>query len=129
MTIYLAIKYHADLRNRELIEGILAGLESTHHKTAFALRDLENWGDLSLTPQKLMKGSFALINEADSVLIELSEKGVGLGIEAGYAHALGKPIIVLARAGSDISTTLQGVAERVLFYEGLEDLARVLHSF
>ena len=84
MTLYLAIKYHSDLRNRALIEAILRGLESAHHTTLFALRDVENWGEVSLRPRELMRKSFALLDAADVVLIELSEKGVGLGIEAGY---------------------------------------------
>ena len=126
MTIYLAIKYHPDLRKRELVETILRGLESAHHTPLFALRDLENWGEVSLSPRELMHKSFALIDAADLVLIELSEKGVGLGIEAGYAHARAKPIITLARGGSDISMTLRGISAEVFFYESSMDLEKIL---
>ena len=126
MTIYLAIKYHADLRNRELVEPILKRLESAHHKTLFALRDAENWGELSLSPRELMRKSFALLDAADLVLVELSEKGVGLGIEAGYAYARAKPIITLAKKGSDVSTTLRGISAEVLFYDSLTDLEKIL---
>jgi hypothetical protein len=56
------------------------------------------------------------------IVIELSEKGVGLGIEAGYAFAKGIPIITIARTGSDISETLRGISQDIFFYESYTQL-------
>ena len=56
------------------------------------------------------------------MIMECSEKGVGLGIEAGYAYANNIPIIGIARTGSDISTTLQGISQDVIFYDRPADL-------
>lgn len=66
--------------------------------------------------------TFREIEKSDFLLIELSEKGVGLGIEVGYAYAKGAPIIIIAKTGSDISTTMQGVAKKVIFYDNIEEL-------
>jgi len=116
MNAYLAIKYHSDHRNRSLIEAISDTL--THHgcKTYCVVRDLEQWGEKRFSAQDLMKQSFAAIDTCDFVLVELSEKGVGLGIEAGYAYAKGKPIVTLAREGFDISTTLAGISAHTMSY-------------
>ncbi|HRW05448.1 MAG TPA: DinB family protein [Caldilineaceae bacterium] len=123
MHLYLAIKYHANGQNRALIEALSATLSAAGHRSTCVFRDIEQWGAKELPPAALMRHSFRAIDAADLVLLEFSEKGVGLGIEAGYAHSQGKPVVVIARTGSEISTTLQGIAQQVFFYDTLEDLA------
>ncbi len=126
MRIYLAIKYHPDAHNRPLVQAITTALSAAGHSTVCVARDLEAWGATSFSAQELMRRSFQLIDTADLVLVELSEKGVGLGIEAGYAHAQGIPVVVAARTGADISTTLAGIASQVLFYNEPMELAQAL---
>ncbi|HEX9925880.1 MAG TPA: hypothetical protein VGD99_24705 [Anaerolineae bacterium] len=48
-----------------------------------------------------MARSFVEIDSSEVVVIELSAKGVGLGIEAGYAYARRIPIVTIARTGSN----------------------------
>ncbi len=72
---------------------------------------------MAFTPDELMAASFSLIDDVDIVVIELSEKGVGLGIEAGYAFARSIPIVVLHRAGTDVSATLAGIAAAIHSYD------------
>jgi Clp amino terminal domain, pathogenicity island component len=125
-TVYLGIKYHADLSNRSLLERISSTLQEVDCQTLCVVRDGENWGAIQLGPAELMELSFSMIDTSDVVLLELSEKGVGLGIEAGYAYAKGKPIITIAKQGSDISATLQGISKQVSFYNNPEELTRLL---
>ncbi len=125
MRIYLAIKYHADQENRAKIEQILAVFEQTGHQAVCVARDLERWGQVSFSPRELMKRSFAEIESSDVVVVELAEKGVGLGIEAGYARAMGIPVITVAPPGTEISPTLEGISRRVLFYREIDDLRQV----
>ncbi len=122
MNIYLAIKYHADNANRPLIEAISDLLAAQGHTTRCIARDVEQWGALQLAPAALMHRSFQAIEWSDLMLVELSEKGVGVGIEAGYAHALAKPIIVIAPPAADLSTTLQGIAATLFRYTNIDDL-------
>jgi nucleoside 2-deoxyribosyltransferase len=63
-----------------------------------------------------------VIIACDIHIIEFSEKGTGLGIEAGYAFAKGKPIIVIAHEGSEISDTLKGIAKEIISYKTPEKL-------
>ena len=122
MRAYLAIKYHQDQRNRDQIEKITDLLASHNVETVCIARDVEKWGDVKFTPQALMEISFAKIDTCDFVLIELSEKGVGLGIEAGYAYAQQIPIITLVRQGSAISMTLRGISSATYTYPSYEAL-------
>jgi 2'-deoxynucleoside 5'-phosphate N-hydrolase len=123
--IYLAIKYHADQSNKTQIETISGIFEVQGFSTLSVARDLEYWGEIRLEPEDLMRQSFEFIRMSEFLLLEFSEKGVGLGIEAGFAHAIGKRIVVIARTGSEISNTLAGISSEIHFYDSETDLARI----
>jgi len=125
MKIYLVIKYHADQRNRDAIEAITAVLGLRGHETHWVVRDVEQWGALSLPADELMQHAFAAILAADVVLVDLAEKGVGVGIEAGYAHANGIPVVTIAPVGADIFATLQGISTQCFFYTDYAELAQI----
>lgn len=114
---YLAIKFRSDYSDKEWIEQLSDSLKAAGIETIVMVRDQEKWGEQKFSPKKLMDITFREIDASDMIIIEFSEKGVGLGIEAGYAFAKGKPIIVISKTGSDISSTLAGIAERVVFYD------------
>jgi nucleoside 2-deoxyribosyltransferase len=126
MKAFLSIKFHEDAKNKKLVEEISESLEKAGFNTTILIRDYEKWGKIKFPPQKLMELTFKLISESDLLVVEFSEKGVGLGIEAGYAFSKNIPIIVIAKKDSDISTTLRGIAKRVIFYNKPEDLVREL---
>ncbi len=116
MRAYIAIKYHPDHKNRPVIEQISTALEQSGFDTICVTRDLEKWAQVHFTPAELMQKSFEAIDASDIVVVELTEKGVGVGIEAGYAWAKRIPIVTIAKKGADISTTLQGISQRLLYY-------------
>lgn len=118
----MSVKFHADMHNREEIEHILDLLEARGHNTFCVVRDLERWGLVRFEEKELMRLTLLHIRDSHLVLVETSEKGVGIGIEAGYAHARGIKIVAIARTGSDISATLRGISDISYYYEGFEDL-------
>ncbi len=124
MKAYFAIKFHEDSKNKELIETISKILEKKGIQTIVMMRDYENWSKIKFTPKQLMDLSFKEIEKSDMMIVDISEKGVGIGIEAGYAHSKGKPIIVIAKKGSDIPDTLRGIAKKVIFYSTPTNLAK-----
>ena len=124
MKAYISIKFREDNSNRDSIQKISSALERNGFETVCVTRDIENWGQVELSPEELMHRSFAAIESSDVFVVDLSEKGVGLGIEAGYAHAVKIPIAVIAKEGSDISTTLQGISQKLFFYKTFEDLVQ-----
>jgi crotonobetainyl-CoA:carnitine CoA-transferase CaiB-like acyl-CoA transferase len=123
--VYLAIKYHANNSNRASIETISSAFESRGCKVVNVARDLEQWGKIQFVPSELMRQSFDLIRSSDVLLLEFSEKGIGLGIEAGFGHAIGKRIVVVAKTGSEISNTLAGISSEIHFYDAETDLERI----
>lgn len=125
MKVFLGIKHFDDSRNRQLIEDISSLLTSKGFETISITRDIEKWGKLNLSPQELMFETFEALNSCDIVLIELSVKGVGLGIEAGYAFARNKPIIIIANRKASISKSLEGISTATFIYDSLADLDRL----
>lgn len=114
MQAYLSIKFHADHANRARIEALTTALAGIGVTTYCVARDLEQWGGQRFAAHDLMDRSLQAVLASDVVLVDLSEKGVGIGIEAGYAHAHGRPLIVVAPSTDDLSTTLLGIADFVV---------------
>lgn len=122
MKVYIGIKYHEDYRNKSIVDRLSSVLEKMGHETICIIRDIEKEGQASYNSDELMKITFSEIDACDLVIIDLTEEGVGLGIEAGYAFAKGIPIITVAKDGSDISNTLVGISKRVIFYNDIEEI-------
>ncbi len=123
MRIFLSIKYHSDHRNREHIEAISNALRQQGHETVCVVRDVEQWGQVELSPAELMARTFQETDACDLLLVDLAEKGIGVGIEAGYAYVRHVPIVTIAPRGSDISTTLGGISRQVVWYSDYDELA------
>ena len=124
---YLGIKYHSDHCNKLKIDSIFSVLDKCGYSVTCITRDIEKWGQKSFSPEDLMTETFKIIDSSDVVIIDLSEKGVGLGIEAGYAYSKGIPIITIAKK-NEISTTLLGISKSHYVYKDENDLFDFLMS-
>ena len=118
---YLGIKYYSDHRNKGKIDFISSIVEKFGYSTTCITRDVEKWGKVQFSPNDLMFETFKIIESSDIVIIDLSEKGVGLGIEAGYAYSKQIPIITISEK-QKISTTLLGISRNHFVYEEESDL-------
>jgi 2'-deoxynucleoside 5'-phosphate N-hydrolase len=119
---YIGIKYYEDNRNQPEIARLSRQLEQAGYTTVCIARDIEKWGAVHLSPQELMRRTFAVIDESDLVVMEMSEKGVGLGIEAGYAYAKGKYLLIVLQKKRELSSTMAGIATKIIHYNTLEQL-------
>ncbi len=128
MKAFLSVKFREDSSNRDLIEEIADSLEKSGFHTTVMARDKEKWGEEKITPRELMELTFESIDESDIVVAEFSEKGTGLGIEAGYAFSKQKPVIVIAREGSEISGTLKGIAREIIYYKETGEIGPKIRS-
>lgn len=126
MEAYIGIKYHEDYRNKTTIDKISFILESKGYKTVCMVGNINTEFKDPYNAQELMKLTFEKIDTCDLIIIDLTEKGLGLGIEAGYAFANKIPIITIAKNESNISETLEGISDEVLFYNVIEDLETIL---
>ena len=121
---FFALKFHEGDEDKAKVEAIEKALNKAGIEITLMARDVEKWGEAYIPDGKtLMKDyAFPAMLQCDCNIIEFSEKGVGLGINAGFCFANGKPIYIIAKKNSDISTTISNVATEVIFYEQPEDL-------
>jgi nucleoside 2-deoxyribosyltransferase len=122
MKAFLSIKYHSDHQNRDRIQAISVALRENGIASTCIARDVECWGEVKFDTCELMTRTFAAIDGCDLMVVDLTEKGVGVGIEAGYARAKNIPIVAIAQSGADISETLRGISRVVFGYADVDDL-------
>ncbi len=122
MKAYLGITFHHDNRNRSTIDWIAQALGECGFETICVRRDIEQWGAITLSSQELMTTTFDAIRACQLVVIDVTEKGVGIGIEAGYAYAHSIPVFTIAQDGVAISPTLEGISSAVGFYQDPQSL-------
>ncbi len=94
------------------------------HEIVCVHKNLEDWGRNHFSSEELMMHTMEMIDGCEALLIEFSEKGVGLGIEAGYAFAKSIPIYVLLPKGKSLSTTMKGICKKCFEYASTEDIFR-----
>ena len=123
---FFALKFHDGEEDRVKVEAIENALNKAGIEITLMARDVEKWGKSKIPEGKtLMKDyAFPAMLQCDCNIIEFSEKGVGLGMNGGFCYAAGKPIYVIAKKNSDISTTMANIATKIIFYEKPEDLIK-----
>lgn len=72
--------------------------------------------------EKMMKQAMKDIEDCDLLIAETSEKGIGIGIEVGYAKAKKKPVIYVRNSKAEHSTTVSGIADFRIIYDNEIDL-------
>ena len=121
MNAYLSTKFEGD-DNREVVESLCTAAERAGFLVTCTNRDYDEYGLRDAPDERLTDFIFAGIEDADVVILDLTDKGVGLGIEAGYAVAVQKPLVVLYAEGAEHSPTLDELATQTIHYHGFPDL-------
>ncbi|MDM1045948.1 phosphoribosyltransferase [Myroides sp. 1354] len=76
--------------------------------------------------KEMMQQAMQDIENSVFLLAETTDKGIGIGIEAGYAKALKKPVVYLRKQSAAHSTTLAGLSDYQIVYQDTDDLANQL---
>lgn len=123
---FFALKFHDGDQDKAKLEAIEKALNKAGITITVMARDVEKWGQAEIPEGKTLMKDFAFpaMLQCDCNIIEFSEKGVGLGMNGGFCYAAGKPVYVIAKKGSDISTTMANIATKVIFYDKPSDLVK-----
>ena len=123
---FFALKFHDGDEDKAKVEAIEKALNKAGITITVMARDVEKWGQAEIPKGKSLMTDYAFpaMQQCDCNIIEFSEKGVGLGMNGGFCYAVGKPIYVIAKKGSDISTTMANIATKIIFYDKPEDLTK-----
>jgi 2'-deoxynucleoside 5'-phosphate N-hydrolase len=74
----------------------------------------------------MMQQAMVDIDNCDILIAETSDKGIGIGIEVGYAKAKGKTVIYLRQKDTEHSTTVSGISDFQIVYVDTVDLKKQL---
>lgn len=123
---FFALKFHDGDEDKAKVEAIEKALNKAGITITVMARDVEKWGQAEIPEGKTLMKDFAFpaMLQCDCNIIEFSEKGVGLGMNGGFCYAAGKPVYIIAKTGSDISTTMANIATEVIFYDKPDDLIK-----
>ena len=119
MKAYIAVSYS----KRKLVDKEIALIIETLNTfdiSPFVFVD--NYKFDILQEKQMMSQAMKDIENCDILIAETSEKGIGIGIEVGYAKAKGKIVIYLRQQNAEHSTTVSGISDFQIVYSNSEDL-------
>ena len=125
MTAYISISYH----KRNALEKEVQMIKETLNEcgiTPFVFVDTYQFSAQQERP--MMQQAMKDLDRCDLLIAETSDKGIGIGIEAGYAKAQRKPVLYLRHKDAEHSTTLSGLSDFGVVYENGTDLKQQLRA-
>lgn len=125
MKAYISISYQKRRSLNTAITAIMTVLEE-HQIESLVFVDQHKFEPEQ--EQEMMQAAIASLEQCDILIAETSHKGIGIGIEAGYAKAKKKPVVYLRHKESEHSTTLSGVSDYRVIYKSADDLQQQLHN-
>jgi len=123
MTAYISVSFG----NRKLVEKELAAISDTLRKYKISpFIFVDNYKFDSIQEKQMMQQAMTDIDRCDILIAETSDKGIGIGVEVGYAKAKNKPVIYVRKKQADHSTTVSGISDFQIFYNDANDLQEQL---
>ncbi len=125
MRLYLAYRFSgADKKIlRQQLEKISQALSDAGHEPFIFCRDVQNWQEGIMTKGEVIEACLPELEKSDAffMFVNSEEKSEGMLIEAGFARATDKKIILVIKKGVS-KHWLPHLAEIVIEYEDIEDL-------
>lgn len=115
MKIFLAHASAFDFRAK-LYVPLRASALNTEHELLLPEEAGETWNTKDV------------IESSNVLVLDASAPSTGAGIEAGWAHAAGVPVIVIREKGSAPSTVVSFIAQGEFEYENAGDLVEKLSA-
>lgn len=123
MKAYVAISFSKRKNFDSLINTIKKTLSENKINT-FVFVDHYSF---NLNEEKLMmQTAMNEIKSSQILIAETSHKGIGIGIEVGFAKALQIPIIYIRNNKAEHSTTVSGISDYQIIYINEKDLENKL---
>jgi 2'-deoxynucleoside 5'-phosphate N-hydrolase len=125
MTAYIAVSF----KKRKSVEQEITALKmmlSNLSINAFVFVDQYQFD--SDHEKEMMQQAMHDLDRCDLLIAETSDKGIGIGIEVGYAKAKNKPVIYMRNKSAERSTTVSGISDYQILYEDTDDLQTQLQT-
>jgi len=121
MKAYISVSYS---KRKFLNKELNAIVEALNKLSIEPFVFVDNY-NFDLTQQRQMMEQVMIdIENCDFLIAETSDKGIGIGIEVGYAKAKNKPVIYVRQKTTEHSTTVSGISDYKIVYTDTEDLKK-----
>jgi len=113
-------------KNLEQLASILSDMG---HDTFIFDRDIKNWRNIEIPREESSKMVFSAMTDCDGVIayVDHSELSEGMAMEAGYAKALGKKLIMVVKEGAS-SPRVRSICDLYIEFEDTSDLKEELED-
>lgn len=119
MKAYISISYTKRREMNDELHSIIKVLKEFQIKP-FVFVD--NFKFSAEQEREMMQQAMLSIDDCDIVIAETSDKGIGIGVEVGYAKAKGKQVIYMRNKNAEHSTTVSGTSDHQVIYSNTNDL-------
>ncbi|HNU76252.1 MAG TPA: nucleoside 2-deoxyribosyltransferase [bacterium] len=119
-------KYQLE-KDLEQLSSILSDMD---HDSFIFDRDIKNWQNIEIPREESSKMVFSAMAECDGVIayVNHSELSEGMAMEAGYAKALNKKLIMVVKEGAS-SPRIRSVCDLYIEFEDVGDLESSLSDY
>ncbi|HOD01437.1 MAG TPA: nucleoside 2-deoxyribosyltransferase [bacterium] len=113
-------------KNLEQLASILSDMG---HDTFIFDRDIKNWQNIEIPREESSKMVFSAMADCDGVIayVNHNEPSEGMAMEAGYAKALGKKLIMVVKEGTG-SPRIRSICDLYIEFEDTSDLKEELEN-
>ncbi len=123
MKAYISVSFS---KRKSLDKVINAIVDTLQNFNILSFVFVDNYTFDFAQEKQMMNQAMVDIDHCDILLAETSHKGIGIGIEVGFAKAKGKPIIYLRQKEAEHSTTVSGISDHQIIYTNINDLKQQL---
>lgn len=112
------------------LEQISSILSDLGHETFIFDRDIKNWQNIEIPREESSKMVFSTMQGCDGVIayVNHDELSEGMAMEAGYAKALNKKLILAVKEGAS-SPRIRSICDAYIEFEDLQDLKSKLEDY
>ena len=123
MKSYISVSYS---KRKFLNKELNAIVEVLNNLSIEPFVFVDNYNFDSTQERQMMEQVMIDIESCDLLIAETSDKGIGIGIEVGYAKAKKKPIVYLRHKNAKHSSTVSGISDHQIVYCDIDDLRNQL---
>ncbi len=133
MKFCIIYKYQTTKNKYQLekdLEQLSSILSDMGHDTFIFDRDIKNWQNIEIPREESSKMVFSAMAECDGVIayVSHSELSEGMAMEAGYAKALNKKLIMVVKEGAS-SPRIRSVCDLYIEFDEVGDLEKGLDDY
>ena len=119
MKAYISVSF----KNRKLLSSEIDTISKVLTENSIdALVFVDKYRFQLSQEREMMQKAMEEIDNCDILIAETSEKGIGIGVEVGYAKGKGKTIVYIRQKDMEHSTTVSGSSDFQIIYSDSKDL-------